>query len=135
MYPKETKRYCLHLYVEENGFRRRERLTGVNHNTVINWVKSAANNLSSSPDYQEITEVAQIDELQTYVGQKAPRPRVGDRRKVLLSLTKSNLGLDGCQQESAGNFSMGSWRPFFRNKPLWKIVKGWKCFFILLMVM
>jgi DNA-directed RNA polymerase subunit RPC12/RpoP len=33
-YPESVKQPCLHLYVEGNGFRRIERLTGVCHNTV-----------------------------------------------------------------------------------------------------
>lgn len=69
-YSQEVKRHCLHLYLEGNGFRRIERLTGVCHNTVINWVKDAANSLPSEPDYHEIPEISQIDELQTYVGKK-----------------------------------------------------------------
>jgi len=66
-YDAEVKKKCLHLYVEGNGFRRIERLTGISHNTVINWVKQAASCISSEPDYEEIPEIAQIDELQTYV--------------------------------------------------------------------
>ncbi len=34
-YPDSVKKYCLHLYLEGNGFRRIERLTGVSHNTII----------------------------------------------------------------------------------------------------
>jgi transposase-like protein len=49
-YPQEVKKQCLHLYLEGNGFRRIERLTGVSHNTVINWVKEAGNSLSTEPD-------------------------------------------------------------------------------------
>jgi transposase-like protein len=69
-YPQEVKKQCLHLYLEKNGFRRIERLTEVSHNTVINWVKEAGNSLSTEPDYYEIPEIAQIDELHTYVGKK-----------------------------------------------------------------
>ena len=36
-YPSDVKKHCLHLYLEGNGLRRIERLTGVCHNTVINW--------------------------------------------------------------------------------------------------
>ena len=68
--PESVKKSCLHLYVEGNGFRRIERLTGVCHNTVINWVKKAGEQLPEQPDYNEIPEVAQVDELQTYVGKK-----------------------------------------------------------------
>jgi insertion element IS1 protein InsB len=64
-YPQEVKKQCLHLYLEGNGFRRIERLTGVSHNTVINWVKEAGNSLSTEPDSYEIPEIAQIDELHT----------------------------------------------------------------------
>jgi len=76
-YPEEVKQHCVHLYLEGNGFRRLERLTGVCHNTVINWVKAAANNLPYEPDYQEIPEVSQVDELQTYVGKKNRKSRSG----------------------------------------------------------
>jgi len=53
---------------------------GVSHNTVINWVKKAGNSLSTEPDYYEIPEIAQIDELQTYVAKK-----------------KQNMGVDSCK--------------------------------------
>ncbi len=33
-YPDSVKKYCLHLYLEGNGFFRIERLTGVSHNIV-----------------------------------------------------------------------------------------------------
>ena len=69
-YPDYIKQHCLHLYVEGNGLRPIERLTGVCHNTVINWIKAAALSWPEQPDYQEITEVTQIDELQTYIGKK-----------------------------------------------------------------
>jgi insertion element IS1 protein InsB len=62
-YPDYVKKYCLHLYLEGNGFRRIERLTGVSHNTVINCVYFAGLSLSQQPDYDEIPSVAQIDEL------------------------------------------------------------------------
>jgi transposase-like protein len=57
-YPQEVKKHCLHLYLEGKGFRRIERLTGVSHNTVINWVKEAGNSRSTEPDYDEIPEIA-----------------------------------------------------------------------------
>jgi hypothetical protein len=52
----------------------------------------------SEPDYQDIPEVAQIDELQTPVGKK-----------------KQNLGLDCCKQELSGYFSLCFRRSVFRN--------------------
>ena len=37
------------MYVNGNGFRAIERQTGVNHNTVIQWVKKAAEPLNNAP--------------------------------------------------------------------------------------
>ncbi len=53
----------------------------------------------SEPDYQDIPEVAQIDELQTPVGKKQ----------------QQNLGLDCCKQELSGDFSLCFRSSVFRN--------------------
>jgi transposase-like protein len=42
------------MYVNGNGFRASERITGVNHNTIINWVKQAGLSLPYLPDREEI---------------------------------------------------------------------------------
>jgi len=44
-YPENVKRNCLTLYRNGMGFRAIERATGVNHNTVINWVKEDSGSL------------------------------------------------------------------------------------------
>jgi AcrR family transcriptional regulator/transposase-like protein len=40
-YPLDTKQRCLDLHQQGMSFREIERSTGVNHNTVINWVKNS----------------------------------------------------------------------------------------------
>ena len=60
------------MYLNGLGFRAIERVTGVNHNTVIRWVKKSAVALPNAPRREEIPEITEIDELQTYVGQKKP---------------------------------------------------------------
>ncbi|WP_419179390.1 transposase-like zinc-binding domain-containing protein, partial [Cylindrospermopsis raciborskii] len=45
-YSQEVKEAC--LYVNGNGFRAIERMTKVNHNTVIRWVKKLGRQLSDS---------------------------------------------------------------------------------------
>jgi TetR/AcrR family transcriptional regulator, regulator of autoinduction and epiphytic fitness len=40
-YSDEVRKQCLLLYLNGMGFRAIERETGVNHNTIINWVKQA----------------------------------------------------------------------------------------------
>ena len=69
-YPLEVKENCLKMYVNGLGFRAIERITGVNHNTVIRWVRSAAETIPDAPEVQEIPEITEIDELQTFVGKK-----------------------------------------------------------------
>lgn len=69
-YSEEVKRHCLTLYVNGMGFRGIERSTGVNHNTVIGWVKKVGKLLPNAPIDNDIPELAQIDELQTFVGSK-----------------------------------------------------------------
>lgn len=97
-YSDEIKERCLSMYVNGNGFRAIERLTGVNHNTVINWVKKAAIPLTDAPDYSEIPEIAQIDELQTFLGKK-----------------KQNMAVDSRKQGGSRNFSLGFRRPKRRD--------------------
>lgn len=58
------------MYVNGLGFRAIQRVTGVNHNTVINWVKSAAKDLPTVPESQQIPEITQVDELETFVAKK-----------------------------------------------------------------
>jgi transposase-like protein len=113
-YPQEVKKQCLHIYLEANGFRRIERLTGVSHNTLINWVKEIRNSLSTEPDYDEIPEIAQIDELQTYVGKK----------KCLWLWTVVNKAIAGIIDWVIGSRSAETF------KPLCQIVKGWPCVFL-----
>lgn len=58
------------MYVNGMGLRAIERVTDVNHNTVINWVKQTAEQLPDAPTKQEIPEIAEVDELQMFVGCK-----------------------------------------------------------------
>ena len=69
-YPISVQENCLKMYVNGMGFRAIERVTGVNHNTVIRWVRKSANALSNAPEMSEIPEITEIDELQTFVGKK-----------------------------------------------------------------
>ena len=76
--------------------------------------------MSQQPDYDEIPEVAQIDELQTFVGNK--------KNKMWLC-TSVNKGFAGILAMTVGDRSAETF------KPLWKIIKGWKCFFMPQIVM
>ena len=69
-YSDEVKQHCLTLYVNGMGFRAIERSTGVSHNSVINWVRQSGIKLADAPQGQTLPEVAQVDELQPFVGSK-----------------------------------------------------------------
>ncbi len=58
------------LYVNGNGFRAiermtNERMTKVNHNTVIRWVKKLGHQLPDTNNNSQTPEVCELDELET----------------------------------------------------------------------
>jgi transposase-like protein len=69
-YSDDVKQLCLKMYLNGMGFRGIERVTGINHNTIINWVRIAALALPELPEGDEIPEITELDELQTFVGSK-----------------------------------------------------------------
>jgi transposase-like protein len=69
-YSEEIKHECLEMYLNGLGFRAIERVKKVHHTTIITWVKKIGNELPNSSDRDEIPEVTQVDELQTFVGKK-----------------------------------------------------------------
>lgn len=69
-YSNEVKQLCLKMYLNGMGFRAIARVTEIDHATVINWVKEKGEKLSDEPQEEEIPEITEIDELQTFVGCK-----------------------------------------------------------------
>lgn len=67
-YTPEVKALCVTMSLNGMGFRAIERVTGINHNSVINWVRQAAAAIPA--ENYEIPETAQLDELEAFVGQK-----------------------------------------------------------------
>jgi insertion element IS1 protein InsB len=70
-YHPQVKRICLNMYLNGMGFRAIERVTGINHTTIINWVKESGEELPE--DESGEPELAQLDELQTYIGRKTDK--------------------------------------------------------------
>ena len=52
------------------GFRAIERVKGVHHTTIITWVKKVGKLLPNTYDPETTPEVGELDELETFVGQK-----------------------------------------------------------------
>jgi transposase-like protein len=69
-YSEEVKRECLKMYVNGMGFRAIERIKGVHHTSIINWVKQVGKLLPDAYEPDTIPLVGELDELETFVGQK-----------------------------------------------------------------
>ena len=65
------RRQCLKLYTNVLGFRGIERVSGVHHTTVIHWVKQSGELLPDAYAPERVPEVAELNELQTFVGAKS----------------------------------------------------------------
>jgi transposase-like protein len=82
-YSETIKRDCLKMYVNGMGLRAIERVKGVHHTTVMNWVKQVGKLLPDVYDPEVIPEVGELDELQTYVKKKQTRSGCGQRLTTL----------------------------------------------------
>lgn len=78
-YSDEVRQECLKMYTNGSGFRAIERVTGVHHTTVINWVRQVGELLPDSYDPEVIPEVGELDELQTFVGAKKTKSGYGQQ--------------------------------------------------------
>ena len=67
------------MYVNGMGFRAIERIKGVHHTTIINWVKQVGELLPQAYEPDIIPEVGELDELETFMGSK--KTKCGERRQ------------------------------------------------------
>ena len=76
-YDDTVKVSALRHYIDGNNYRRTGRQLGINHQTVANWVKAAADKAAAQPAPRpEVNDstVVELDELFTFVGTKKKRP-------------------------------------------------------------
>jgi transposase-like protein len=69
-YSTEVKRECLKMYVNGMGFRAIERIKGVHHTTIMNWVKQVGKLLPDFYNAQTTPQIGELDELETFVRSK-----------------------------------------------------------------
>ena len=67
-YHPQVKQICLTMYLNGMGFRAIERVTGIHHTTIMNWVSESGQELLE--DELGEPELAELDELQIYIGRK-----------------------------------------------------------------
>lgn len=65
------------MYVNGAGFRVIERVKGVHHTTVIDWVEQVGEQLPNAYEPDTIPGVGELDELETFVGSKKPKSGYG----------------------------------------------------------
>jgi len=116
-YKENIKEQCLKMYLNGIGFRAIQRIMGVHHTTIIKWVKELGKKAEKEYNEdggQEIPEITQIDELQTFIGKK---------NKIWI-WTAANKHKPGILEFVIGDRSSKT----FKN--LWRKIRGWKSFFM-----
>ena len=78
-YSDEFKRECLTMYVNGMGFRAIARVKGIDHLTVINWVKQVGELLPNAYDPRNTPQVGELDELETFIGSKKTKYGFGQQ--------------------------------------------------------
>jgi len=68
-YPAETRMLAIRMHLEGNSKRAIGRILKVNHQSVVNWVMDYISKLPAA-EMPEKPEIAELDELYTYVKQK-----------------------------------------------------------------
>jgi len=60
-YSDDAKNICIKMYLDGMGFRAISRITGISHNTVINWVKQSEISLREPNGSEESSEDSHTD--------------------------------------------------------------------------
>jgi transposase-like protein len=69
--PVEKRLHAIKLYLEGVGFRGIERLTGISHNTVIQWVRNLAGEIERlRPELTEQVQTVELDEMWHFIQKK-----------------------------------------------------------------
>jgi transposase-like protein len=89
-YSDDVKRICLRMYMNGMGFRGIQRVTGVHHTTIINWVRQVGSLLPDAYNPENTPEVGELDELETFIGEK-----------------KQNMDMDSGRPLSTRNIRLG----------------------------
>ena len=68
-YSQAFRQKAIKMYIDGAGLRRTGRQLGIHHQTVANWAKEEAEQLSEAPMPAEV-KTAEFDEIFTYIGDK-----------------------------------------------------------------
>lgn len=113
-YSDDVKRLCLKMYVNGMGIRGISRVTDIAHTTILNWIRESGEMLPDSYDPEEIPEVGELDELETFIGNK--------RNKIWIWTVVDHFRV-GILGWVVGDHSAETFAP------LWALVAWWNCYF------
>ncbi len=89
-------------------------VTEIDHTTIMRWVEEAGELLPDEPQDSEIPEITEIDELQTFVGNKKNKFWIW----TVVNHQKKGIILWNIGDRSHESF-----------EPIWQIIKCWHSFF------
>ena len=98
-YSDDVKRLCLKMYVNGMGVRGISRVTDIAHTTILNWIAQSGELLPERYDPFQNPQVGEVDELETFVGEK--------QNQLWKWMRSGSL--------CAGNSRLGRGRPQCRN--------------------
>ena len=113
-YSDDVKRLCLRMYVNGMGVRGISRVTDIGHTTILNWIEQSGERLPESYDPKQHPQVGELDELETYVGNK---------QNQLWIWTAVDHFAPGILGWVVGDHSAATFRP------LWDAISVWQCYF------
>ena len=122
-YSSQIKQTCIEMYLNGMGIRGISRVTKISHVTILNWIQAAGECLSDEPQDEEIPEITEIDELQTFVGNKRNKywiwTVVNHKKKGIILWT---IGDRAHQTFDLLWSIIKCWRSF------WYVTDGWKVY-------
>jgi transposase-like protein len=66
-YSSEIKEICLRMHRNGIGFREMERITGISHNTIINWTRREELSIDSANTDSQTTDDSELEPLEVLV--------------------------------------------------------------------
>lgn len=103
------------MYLKSMGLRGSEPVSEIHHTRAIHWIREAGHQLPSAPESEQIPEVTDLDEVQTFIGRKSNKvwiwTAVNHRQAGILAWV---VGYAKVQKRSSG---------------CGKCVLCWHCFF------
>ncbi len=113
----------MEMYLNGMGIRGISRVTKISHPTILNWIQEAGESLSNDPQDEEIPEITEIDELQTFVGNKKNKYWVW----TVVNHKKKGIILWTIGDRSHQTFAL-LWSVIKCWHSFWYVTDGWKVY-------